>query len=575
MYWPHPNVDLNVRMCVAECPEDTGRKICLYQRDGETLHIADKFCYTAIQTTRYGRYCVPRESETKVTVDEWIVSWENVYRRALGDLAMSKDIIFVGFIAAMIVGFLVTVMMSFKILATIWIWLSMMITLLCFGVIAGFSYLEYKDTIAVRCYNAVDTNQCGGERASFFWLLMWIFGIIGAAYLCGILFYFRKLQLTTRIYRKSTFLYRRTWQMKSVIGMGVLAIVIITFFFLFTMITASSNGPNVLEDANIADGKYLRFSPNTIHRILLWLDLPMVYMAYTFVICVAEMLAAFSVSRWYFSRKKREAVLPTTMVMQTALFNHTGTACKLTVLKWGLKPIRNLAWFIKKRLRSGNQDRNWTRFAIATFLPLLTWYEKKLKFISKDSLFNTCMWGDEFNIASKKGYFLAKLRHKTEGYSVMNYIKFILFSSKCAISIMAGMFVYMWCTTQKTSPSQFDITIMDTPMVPYLFTFFTSLFLSSIFFIPFDMTIRGVLQCYAIDSEMFVGDQRYTEPYLQKYFDDLQQMTMMIEKDYSFCCFGCICRKKKGHQKVGTFDANVVFDEEDDRKFYHFYSHFD
>lgn len=107
---------------------------------------------------------------------------------------------------------------------------------------------------------------------------------------------------------------------------------------------------------------------------------------------------------------------------------------------------------------------------------------------------------------------------------------------------------------------------MDTPMVPYLFTFITCLFFTSIFFIPFDMAFRGVLQCYAIDSEMFVGDQRFTEPYLQKYFDDLRQMTLMIEKDYSMCCFGCLCRKKGDHQKVGAYDANVVFDEEDDCK---------
>jgi hypothetical protein len=495
------------------------------------------------------------------------VSWENIYRRALGDIAMSKDIIFVGFLVAMVLGFLVTIMMSFKFLATVWIWLSMLITMLCLGVLAGFSYWEYLKTIETRCYQSIDQNGCGGERSTFFWFLVWLFGISGVVYLGGIMFYFRKLQLTTRIFRKSTFLYRRTWHMKSIIGLGSLSMVFITFYFLFTLITAASNGPNVREDANIADGQYLNFKPNTIHRIFLWLDFPMVYLAYTFVICLMELMASYSVATWYFSRKKREAVLPTTMVMKTALMYHYGTVCKLTILKWGLKPIRNIAWFIKKRLRKGNQDKNWTRFAIATFLPLLTWYEKKLKFISKDSLYNTCLWGDNYEMASKKGFFLAKLRHKTEGYSIMNYMKFILFSSKCAIAIMAGVFVYIWCVTQQYSPTAFDITIMDTPMVPYIFTFITCLFLTSIFFLPFDIIFRGVLQCYAIDSEMFVGDQRYTEPYLQKYFDDLQQMTMMIEKDYSFCCFGCLCRKKTDHQKVGAYDANVVFDEEDDCKF--------
>jgi len=62
----------------------------LYHPDGEKLHEDDKFCYTAIQTQQYGRYCIPREPETKATVDSYILSWEIVYRRAIGDLAMVK-----------------------------------------------------------------------------------------------------------------------------------------------------------------------------------------------------------------------------------------------------------------------------------------------------------------------------------------------------------------------------------------------------------------------------------------------------------------------------------------------------
>jgi Plasma-membrane choline transporter len=341
--------------------------------------------------------------------------------------------------------------------------------------------------------------------------LVWMFGIIGAIYLAGIMFYFRKIQLTIRLFRKSAFLYKRTWQMKTVVGFGMLGMLFLTFFFLFVMTASSSNGLNKKEAAKIADGFYLNYLPNTIHRLVLWLDYPLVYLLYTFVISLMELMAAFSVSAWYFSRKKTEATLPTTMFMKTALQFHIGTVCKLAFLKTGLKQIRNFAWFVRKRLRGVNQDRNLTRFAIATFLPLLTWYEKKLKFISKDSLINTVIWGDDYDTASQKGYYLAKIRHKEEGYSIMNFVKFILFSSKSSISILAGIFVYAFCITQDNSPTTFDITIMDSPMVPYVFMFVTCLFFTSIFFIPFDMILRGTLQCYAIDSEMFVGDQRFTE----------------------------------------------------------------
>jgi len=401
----------------------------------------------------------------------------------------------------------------------------MLINMVCFVIVAAFCYREYQNTINMRCYEGKNIYECGGKRATTFQFLMWVFLILGVIYLAGILFYFRKIYLTTKIFRESTFLYKRVWQMKSIVGMGIGAMLFITFFFLFTMITASSAGTIEKEDAKIVNGKYLRYRPNYLHRAFVWIDIPLVYLSYTFVISILELMAAFSVTAWYFSRKKKEATLPTTMFMKTAIIYHIGTVCKLAIMKWGLKQIRNIAWMIKKLLRSIRQDRNWARFIIATFLPLLTWYEKTLKYISKDSLINICLWGDDYEIGAKKGYFLSKLRHKEEGYSVLSFVKFILFSSKCAISILSGIFVYAWCITQKYSPTTFDITIMDTAIVPYLFTFITCLFFTSVFFLPFDMIFRGTLQCYAIDSEMFVGDQRFTERDLQKYFDTIKSIT--------------------------------------------------
>ena len=168
------------------------------------------------------------------------------------------------------------------------------------------------------------------------------------------------------------------------------------------------------------------------------------------------------------------------MIMKTALFHHIGTAAKLTFLKLGLKQIRNIAWLIKRTLRMAKQDRNWVRFAIATFLPLLTWYEKKLKFISKDCLPHVVLWGDDYAKASKKAWFMTRLRHAEEGYSVLPYMKFLLFSCKCSLAMIAAISVYVYCLIMPSSPRQFDITIMDTPIVPYLFTFFTVIFFSSV-----------------------------------------------------------------------------------------------
>lgn len=171
------------------------------------------------------------------------------------------------------------------------------------------------------------------------------------------------------------------------------------------------------------------------------------------------------------------------MIASYSLYYHIGTIAKVTFLKFLLKQIRNLAWLIKKGLRACKQERNWVRFAIATFLPLLTWYEKTLKFISKDSFINVCMWGEPYKTSAKKGYYLSRLRHGEEGYGVLPYVKFLLFSSKCALSMISALGVYIFCSVSEKSLRQFDITIMDTPIVPYLFTFITSLFFTSVIYL--------------------------------------------------------------------------------------------
>lgn len=84
------------------------------------------------------------------------------------------------------------------------------------------------------------------------------------------------------------------------------------------------------------------------------------------------------------------------------------------------------------------------------------------------------------------------------------------------------------------------------------------------------MIIRTVSQCYGIDSEMFVGDQRFTEPYLEKYFEEIRKLSQRINNDTSFFCIGFIVRKKKGDAKVSPADAHIEFDDEEKGKFIFF-----
>lgn len=105
--------------------------------------------------------------------------------------------------------------------------------------------------------------------------------------------------------------------------MGTGLTFVTALFFLFTIVASASYGPNTKEDANIADGLYMVFKPSAILRVLLWFDIPIVYLCFLFIISIVELIAAYSTATWYFSRKKKEAtVRPNQILTLKVTFEH-------------------------------------------------------------------------------------------------------------------------------------------------------------------------------------------------------------------------------------------------------------
>ena len=89
IYYMAPNIDLNVAICVAECPQGTGAPIYLYHVGGET---DTSFQYTQIDTKRkYGKYCYPTEPSTKKVVDDNLSKLWKQLLFGVGDLWLTID----------------------------------------------------------------------------------------------------------------------------------------------------------------------------------------------------------------------------------------------------------------------------------------------------------------------------------------------------------------------------------------------------------------------------------------------------------------------------------------------------
>lgn len=209
LYFPIANVNSNVTMCVDKCPDETGHNLCLYHPDGKTRHKNDGFCYTSIQTTYDGRYCIPREQKTKLTVDTWVYSWENVYRRALGDLSLTVDLIVLAYALEILVLIVTLILLSYSKTLSCCIWISIVLCINALTLMALFCYLEYLKTIKRRCYDGLDRNDCGGARANLFWILIFVFLGVGIVYLITVLFFCRKLMYMIDALKHSIYVFKR------------------------------------------------------------------------------------------------------------------------------------------------------------------------------------------------------------------------------------------------------------------------------------------------------------------------------------------------------------------------------
>lgn len=334
---------------------------------------------------------------------------------------------------------------------------------------------------------------------------------------------------------------------------------------LLAIVNAASYGPDIrLKSDGISGDLIKQFEPNTAHRWLLWFDILMLYYIYLFIISFTEMNSAVATTKWYFTRKKESAFMPGLAAILLSGQYHCGTVAKLSLYKLAFKFFRNCAAMLKSALKKGKQDSNFVRFLLAAFLPVMAAYERYLKYITKETFIITSMWGEEYFRASRMSFFMTKFRHPDHGYSVLSWISYLLFSLKVSISLLIASCVYVYCYFLTISPLRNDISTVDTPIMPFLFVFITSLFLTSVWIAPYDMMLRTILECYSMDGEMFVGDQRFTEEFIQIMVDELVEVTERLRNDKTFFCFAC--KKKKDLKNGGSGGQAEWTEDMDDLK---------
>ena len=83
LYFLTPSIDLNVAMCVDQCPTTTGNPISMYEKDGSTL---TPFNYTKIQCDQIGRFCYPVEPTPRALVESFLTTPTKLVKSIIGEL---------------------------------------------------------------------------------------------------------------------------------------------------------------------------------------------------------------------------------------------------------------------------------------------------------------------------------------------------------------------------------------------------------------------------------------------------------------------------------------------------------
>lgn len=120
----------------------------------------------------------------------------------------------------------------------------------------------------------------------------------------------------------------------------------------------------------------------------------------------SDLVTSYALSIWFFVKNKETVDIPVKRSFRDITKYHLGT---LFFGSWantllGLPKI--IMTIFTRTLRKSKQHSNWVRCVSATCMACIHVYQKLLRYISKNALVQTSLWGDNYYHSAKKAFFL-------------------------------------------------------------------------------------------------------------------------------------------------------------------------
>ena len=556
LYYLAPSLDVNVKMCVTNCPNQAGLPICLYKKDGVTDTV---FCYTQMDSRLEGTICLPTEPSTKKRFLEKQWEFEIILKDLIYDFYISYDFIFLSFLlGGFLAWFVISLMRRKKIIKGV-IWVFILNINFQFCLFSFFSYLIYKKIIDLSCLFGIDKYSCGGNLAYYFYILIFVFLGIAVCYFFVIAFLFNRINLIISYIVTSLKITHKLSDSKYLPFLGMFVILILVTIFIFSLVMSFSIGEiKIIEAQNIDGNKVKVFINDYFYTIFL----PGVFFFNLFLLKfvgnLINFLIGYMITIWFFFRKKETIYLPVSDVMKNTFKYHLGSLVLFTLLRFAFGYLINILDFLYKFIEKKNSTF-WKILQIA-LMPVFFLYFKILRYFREDFYIQTYLWSENFWKSSRKAFFLKNIRNKHRSDGPDFLYNFILMQIKLSICLLTSSFYLSLNFLSNKTIFGFLTSEIRFIFLPCLFILIINYYITSIFFDSFEFVNQSVVQCYYIDEEMFVGVQRFTEKFvmdLMEYYEDDNINKKKIQaKDY----------KEIGTQK---FKAKQIFkpiDDSDDDK---------
>ena len=507
LYWPDPNGDMDVKLCLAGCPVNTSSKaVCFYDIDHET---STNVCWDSYPSKPFNRQCLPASEDTREDVDEFLFEdVEEVVRRIGNDVYRAWDLIGIGCAVAFAFSLIFLIFFRFPSTLPMVISISAFLVLCIFGALA-YMLIKEKDRIHDLLYDdweGVEMDEPNSDMDTEVYVYI-SYGLIGIAalVLLAIVCLIPSLSRSVHILRLSS---RPLKNIPSLLIFPLVEVLLgafmICFMFTVCLYTISigdieKHDTDVLELFPVGgEVKVIDFQPVT--RYLMIFVIPMSLWWLSFLSMVGEYVVSSAAAVWFFSKDKETLDSPILLSLKNLFYYHLGSVLWAAIIIPPTRMMKSIFGAIKGVAQSSNCCG---RFTSGCCLPCLACHEHSIKYLSDDILPFMAIWGDSFGPSSKKVYYL-KQRSGQNIKKMTTAGNFMVWVSQMTIALAGPTFVLYWIIYQDHSLYGENLDHITSALSPVVFTLIGSAFISQVLGGVFRGCINASVVCFIADREMFI-----------------------------------------------------------------------